>query len=135
MPKKKQPQTFDAWLGKVIDDEADARGGRVALAEWTGLSEQSINRRARGEVSYTVKELETIAARLGIPSGELVERALARFGGMEKLLAEHVSEAPVSLEAHRTRRTPAEMTEEEMEGLSNAANTDPDIDRDEPELP
>lgn len=136
MPKKKLPQTFDAWLGKVIDDEAVAHGGRATLATWLGVSEQTINRRARGEVSYTVKDVHTIAAHLGIPASEIVERALSRYGGLDKLLAESVSDLPPSLEAHRAKKkTPAEMTEEELEGLSNAANTDPEHEADEPELP
>lgn len=89
MAKKIQPVSFDSWLGKVLDDEAAPHGGRPAIAEWIGVSEQSVNRRARGEVAYLAREVEIVAARIGVPTAELVERALARYGGMEKLLAEY----------------------------------------------
>lgn len=93
MPKRKTPVTFDEWLGKVIDDETGPSGGRPAVAQWVGISEQSVNRRARGDVPYLVREVEVIAHRLGIETHELVDRALARFGGIEKLVAESVSDA------------------------------------------
>ena len=54
-PRKKTPVTFDQWLGHVIDNEARARGGRAAIAGWIGTSEQSVNRRARGEVHVGVR--------------------------------------------------------------------------------
>lgn len=89
MPKKKkQPATFDGWLGKVIDDET-ATEGRAAVAEWIGVSEQSVNRRARGEVPYLAREVEIIAGKIGVPTSELVAHALRRFGGIDKLLAEY----------------------------------------------
>ena len=89
MPKKKkQPATFDGWLGKVIDDETETTG-RATVAEWIGVSEQSVNRRARGEVPYLAREVEIIAEKINIPTAELVGHALRRFGGIDKLLAEY----------------------------------------------
>ena len=96
MPRKKQqPVTFDGWLGKVIDDET-AAVGRAVVAGWIGVSEQSVNRRARGEVPYLAREVEIIAKRVNVPTAELVDHALRRFGGIEKLLAEF---APTSDDA------------------------------------
>lgn len=99
--KKNTPTTFDAWLGKTIDDEADPYGGRSAIAEWIGVSEQSVNRRSRGEVPYLAREVEIVAGRLGVPTAEIVSQALRRFGGIEKLLAEYgpKSEAPSNVTA------------------------------------
>lgn len=96
MAKKIQPVSFDSWLGKVIDDEAAPHGGRAAIAEWIGVSEQSVNRRARGEVPYLAREVELVAQHIDVPTAELVERALARFGGIEKLIAEYGPNDPMS---------------------------------------
>lgn len=99
--KKNIPTTFDGWLGKTIDDEAETHGGRSALAEWIGVSEQSVNRRSRGEVPYLAREVEIVCARMGVPTAVLVESALRRYGGMEKLLAEYgpASEAAANVTA------------------------------------
>ena len=93
-PRKKTPTTFDGWLGKIIDDESAPHGGRPAIASWIGASDQSVNRRARGEVAYLAREVEIIALRLGVPMAEIVDRALTRYGGMGKLLAEYAVSEP-----------------------------------------
>ena len=98
-PRKKNPVTFDEWLGKTIDDETSTHGGRAAVARWIGASEQSVNRRARGEVAYLAREVEIIANHIDIPTAELVSRALRSFGGIEKLLRAYaVSEAEPTVE-------------------------------------
>jgi len=102
-PRKKNPVTFDEWLGKTIDDETSTHGGRAAVARWIGASEQSVNRRARGEVAYLAREVEIIANRIDIPTAELVSRALRGFGGIEKLLREYaMSEAEPTVEDNVT---------------------------------
>ncbi len=99
-PRKTTPTTFDGWLGKLIDDETSTLGGRPVVAGWIGVSEQSVNRRARGEVPYLAREVQIIAARAGFEVSDLVTRALTKYGGpngIEKLIAAYgpkVSEAP-----------------------------------------
>ena len=88
-PRKKTPVTFDQWLGHVIDNEARARGGRAAIAGWIGTSEQSVNRRARGEVPYLAREVEIIAERVGTPTATIVGEALRKYGGIGKLISEY----------------------------------------------
>lgn len=95
-PRKKTLTTFDEWLGKIIDDESETHGGRPAIASWIDVSEQSVNRRARGEVAYLAREVEIIASHIGVPTAELVERALRRYGGTEKLIAEYGPQGTVS---------------------------------------
>ncbi|WP_336631794.1 MULTISPECIES: hypothetical protein [unclassified Microbacterium] len=102
-PRKKNPVTFDEWLGKTIDDETNTRGGRVAVARWIGASPQSVNRRAQGKVPYLAREVEIIAGRIGIPTAELISRALRGYGGIEKLLTVYgVSEAEPTVEDNVT---------------------------------
>lgn len=103
-PRKKNPVTFDEWLGKIIDDDTRTLGGRAAVASWIGVSEQSVNRRARGEVPYLAREVEIIAKRIPeTTTADLVQRALRMYGGIEKLLDEYaVSEAEPTVEDNVT---------------------------------
>lgn len=146
MPAPKEPTTFDGYLGSLIADSARRKGGRQFIADLIGVSVKTVNRRALGDGSYTVKELQIIADALNTTSTELVERALRDYSngsvqdGVSKLIAEEgpaaMSEPPISLAEQRSKKkTPAEMTDEELEGVPSAANTDPEMEYDEPEHP
>lgn len=142
MPAPKKPTTFDAHLGALIADSARRKGGRPFIAQLIGVSTKTVDRRALGDGSYTVKEINLIAAALNTTPTALAEQALKNYAdgtveeGMAKLLAEEghevMSEPPVSLDARRSKSI-ADMSDEELEGLPNAANTDPEIGYDEPE--
>lgn len=146
MPAPKKPTTFDAHLGALIADSARRKGGRPFIAHLIGVSGKTIDRRALGDGGYTVKELHIIASALNTTATALAEQALKNYAdgtveeGMAKLLAEEgpevMSEAPISIDAHR-RKKPSEMTEEELDAFEgeSAANTDPEIGYDEPEAP
>ena len=134
----KKTSDFDVRLGNVIRAKrTKIRMSQNQLADASGIAMSNLQRRENGKIEITVSEIKRIAEALGVPAHELVDEALDDFGGMQKLIDEHVgmSEAPVSLDAHRRNRTPAEMTEEEMEGVPNAAGTDPELGYDEPEQP
>lgn len=135
----KKTSDFDVRLGNVIRAKrTKIRMSQNELADASGIAMSNLQRRENGKIEITVSEIKRIAEALGVPAHELVDEALKDFGGMDKLIAEHVgvSEAPVSLDAHRQRnRTPADMTEEEWEELDSAANTDPEIGLDQPEQP
>ena len=88
MPPRKNPTSFDGWLGRIIDNETETHGGRPQVAAWLGISEQSVNRRARGESPYLAREVEVIAAKLNVPAHEIVGTAIKKYGGISKLLAE-----------------------------------------------
>ncbi|WP_396657191.1 hypothetical protein [Microbacterium oxydans] len=153
MPAPKEPTTFDAHLGALIADSARRKGGRPWIAQLIGVSTKTVNRRALGDGGYTVKELQIIADALNTTSAELVEQALRNYSngtaqdGIDKLLATEgyavVSEAPTSLDSHREKKAegagkrPSEMTEEELDAFEGeqAANRDPELGHDEPEVP
>lgn len=154
MPAPKAPTTFDGYLGAFIADAARRKGGRAFIAELIGVSVKTVNRRALGDGSYTVKELQIIADALNMTSTEIVERALRDYAngsveeGIEKLIQQEghevMSEPPVSLDHQRQKKTagatgkrPSEMTEEELDAFEgeSAANTDPELGYDEPEAP
>lgn len=134
----KKTSEFDARLGAVVRSKRIKRDlSQADAAAGAGIPLSNYQRREAGTNEITVSELNRIAEVVGVPAHALVQEALDDFGGMQKLIDEHVgmSEAPVSLDAHRRNRTPAEMTEEEMEGVPNAAGTDPELGYDEPEQP
>lgn len=134
----KKLSDFDKKLGSVVRSKRVKVGlTRAQLAELTGIAEANLKRREAGANEITVSELKRIAEAVGVPAAELADEALKDFGGMDKLIGEHVgmSDVPVNLDAHRKRRTPADMDEDEWGGLSNAAGTDPELEQDEPENP
>lgn len=142
MPAPKKPTTFDAHLGTLIANLADDKGGRPFVASVLGVSLKTIDRRVLGDGSYTVKEVNLIADALHMTYDEIVNLALRKYAdgsredGIRKLIAAEgvhlVSEPPVSLDQHRKKK-PSEMTDEELEGVPSAANTDPEIGHDEPD--
>ncbi len=132
MPKKKTPVTFDAWLGKIVDDETAAMGGRAAVASWIGASEQTVNRRGRGEAPYLAREITIVSEKTGVPAAELVQRALRGYGGIEKLIEEYAPKSePVANIADYRKPDLATAPEEELKRGSYAAGADEELDQDE----
>lgn len=138
MPIRKLPKTFDEHLGSVVDGMAKAKGGRAWLATIARWSPGTVERRVTGRAEFTVKEMELVAEALKTTTATIVSQALRNYadgteqGGIEKLLREEgpVSEAPVSLDARRSKSI-AEMSDEELEGLRSVANKDKGIGHDE----
>lgn len=139
-------KSFEWHLGAVIEGLAIPHGGRQFLIDLLPWSRNTVIRRLKGESEFTVKELEIVARAVNAEPGEIVAQALRNYSGgnaeegVRKLIdsevPQPVSEPPVSLTSHRAKKkTPAEMTEEEMEGVLNAANRDPEIGHDEPDSP
>lgn len=145
MPAPKDATTFDGHLGQLISNLARPHGGRKMIADLIGVSTKTIDRRALGDGGYTVRDLHLIAAELHVSAQELIDMALRAYGkgdaaeGLRKLIEVEgvhlVSEPPTNLTDHRRKKTPAEMTFEELESERSAANTDPEIGFDEPEAP
>lgn len=138
-PPKKTSE-FDAKLGAVVRSKRIKRGlSQVQAAEATGIPLSNYQRREAGTNEISVSELKRIAKVVGVSAADMAEEALKDFGGMEKLIAEHVgmSEAPVSLEAHREKKkSVADMTVDEIESMQTKAATHNDeLDQDEPEAP
>lgn len=144
MPAPKKPMTFDQHLGAVVSGLAKPHGGRPFLIDLLDWSKGTVDRRMAGTAPFLVKELEIVARALNTTPAAIAEQALRNFSddgseqsGMQKLIeaeAPAVSEPPVSLDAHR-RKTPADMTDDELEAERSAANTDPELGHDEPDAP
>lgn len=97
MPKKRPPSvTFDQHLGDAVAARMTSRRlTQDELAEIIGMPLSNLGRSIRGTRPLTVLELHRIAAALDTTATVLAETALAEYGGIDKLIAEHaaVSEA------------------------------------------
>lgn len=143
MPAPKTPTTFDGHLGSIIADAARRKGGRPRVAELIGVSTKTIDRRALGDGSYTVKEVHIIADALNTTGLKLIEQALRDYAGgtvedgVAKLIAaegavlvpeEEVSPAPVNIETHKKNKS-ASKTDYESE--KRVAIKDDELEQDE----
>lgn len=126
----------------VVGGLAKPHGGRPFLIGLLDWSKGTVDRRVSGDTAFLVKELEIVARALNTSPSEIAEQALRNLspdgtveGGLEMLKAESapvVSPAPITLDTQRKKK-PSEMTDEELEGVPSAANTDPEIGHDEPD--
>lgn len=83
---------FDRKLGGAIKHrrrDPELEMSQAELAKASGIPLSNLQRREEGDNEVTVSELERIAAALKTTPLALVEVALARYGGLEKLIAEH----------------------------------------------
>lgn len=129
---------FDICLGRVVKSKRVKAGlTRTTLYAATGIPEANIKRREEGRNEITTSELYRIAHAVGVMADELVEEALKDYGGMDKLLAEHMSEAsstiPNDLQRKRADKEARFMGEgfDEEQGAI-AANLDAENEEDEP---
>lgn len=119
-----------AVSNKLTGAYAEKRLTQETVAERAGMSIWTVQKKLRGRSPVSVTDLVVLAQAIGVEPSHILDEAMKEVG-----LESAMSDVPVSLDAHRQRRTPATMTEDEMEDVSNAANTDPEHQADEPEQP
>jgi transcriptional regulator with XRE-family HTH domain len=97
MPRKpKRISDFDVKLGAAIKyrrQHPDVKLSQQALVDRTGIPLSNLQRREEGSNEVTVSELERIAAVLKTTPLALVQEALSRYGTVDDLIEEYVSEA------------------------------------------
>lgn len=94
--KPKRISDFDVKLGEAIKhrrQHPDVKLSQQVLADRTGIPLSNLQRREEGSNEVTVSELERIAAVLKTTPLALVQEALSRYGTLEDLIEEFVSEA------------------------------------------
>lgn len=98
----KKISDFDVKLGEAVKHRRlhpDVKMSQTALADASGIPLSNLQRREDGSNEITVSELERIAAAIRTTPLSLVQEALNRYGGLEKLIQEHaVSEPSPSVE-------------------------------------
>lgn len=96
-------------------------------ADKSGLSLTVVQKLLSGNQSVKVPQLLALATASSFSPEEVMER-------INRGVARAVSEMPVSLDDHR-RKSVADMTDDEIEGLRGAAGRDPELEEDEPAGP
>lgn len=101
MPKKRKPaETFDEHVGDAIESVMnEARMTQGDLATLAGMPMTNLGRSIRGTRPLTVNEFERLAGAVDVPAHTILDTALAKFGGIAKLLEEHQpkSEGPATV--------------------------------------
>lgn len=98
------------------------------LADLSGIALPTLQKKLAAEAPITATDLVVLSRAMRIDPAVVITE-------IEKEAA--VSEAPASLDAHRRKKKPSEMTEEELDAFEGeqAADNDPGIGHDEPEAP
>ncbi|WP_336629953.1 MULTISPECIES: helix-turn-helix domain-containing protein [unclassified Microbacterium] len=127
MPRPtKKISSFDVCLGAVVRSKRAKLGmTQEALSSSTGIPMSNLKRREDGRNEITVSELYRIAAAVKVPAVSLVEEALDDYGGMDKLIDEHVSKPAnnvVELNVRGSRDI--DLTKVPLHNIPLAASTD-----------
>lgn len=94
-------------------------------AQKSGISPVTLQKLLSGNQAIKVPQLLALARASVLSPEEVMDR-------IDEAVKRAVSDAPISLDAHRAKK-PADMSDDEIERLGRAAVHDPENDRDQPE--
>lgn len=101
------------------------------IASATDMPVVTVQKKLRGRSPISATDLVVISHAIGVDPAKILNEALEELEEQKAAASEGV----VSISDHRRKKTPADMTDDELEGERNAANTDPEIGYDEPDAP
>lgn len=101
------------------------------VAERAGMSIWTLQKKLKARAPISATDLVLLATAIGVDPGEVITEAIADVEHAERLASEGVA----NIAEQRRKKTPATMTDDELEGERNAANTDPEMGGDDPEAP
>ncbi|WP_405373350.1 MULTISPECIES: helix-turn-helix domain-containing protein [unclassified Microbacterium] len=90
----------------------------------TGVSPTVVQKLLSGKQAVKVPQLLALVSATRLTPEEVMER-------ISRAVDREMSDAPVSLDAHRAKK-PAEMTHDELDELRGAAGRDAELEEDEP---
>lgn len=103
-----------------------------AVAKKAGMSIVTLQKKLKANAPITATDLVILSRAIGVDPAKVIEEAEAEVAEREKLAS--VGVASIS-DQRQKKKSSAEMTDEELEGVPSAANTDPELGHDEPEAP
>ena len=91
-----------------------------------GMSEVTVQKLLSGNQAVKVPQFLALANALeNFTPEEVMER-------VDRAVKRAVSEMPISLDTHRKKKSPSEMTDDEIDQLQGAANRDVELEQDDP---
>lgn len=103
-----------------------------AVAKKAGMSIVTLQKKLKAKAPITATDLVILSRAIGVDPAKVIEEAEAEVAEKKKLAS--VGVANIS-DQRQKKKSSAEMTDEELEGVPSAANTDPELGHDEPEAP
>lgn len=102
------------------------------VAERAGMSIWTLQKKLKARAPISATDLVILANAIGVDPTAVLEEAMADVAAAEKLAS-----VGIPTIAEQRKKRPSEMTEEELDAFEGeqAANRDPEIGHDEPELP
>jgi len=88
----------------------------------------TVQKKLRGRAPISATDLVILSRAIGVDPAKMLQEALDELAEQESLASVGIA----SLNAQRKKK-PSEMTDEELEGVPSAANTDEEIGHDEPD--
>lgn len=104
------------------------------LATRSEIPLPTLQKKLKGNAPITATDLVMLSRAIGIDPAKVVAEIVEETEVAERSLEDAVSAPLASLDEQR-QLSLADMPDEELEGLRNAANTDPEIGHPEPESP
>lgn len=101
------------------------------LATKADIPLTSLQKKLKARAPITATDLVMLARAIGVDPAKVMEEIVEEVELEERRLSEGIA----SLAEQRIKKTPATMTDDELEGERSAANTDPEIGFDEPDAP
>jgi transcriptional regulator with XRE-family HTH domain len=101
------------------------------LADRSDIPLTSLQRKLRGTAPITATDFVMLSQAIGVDPAEAMEEVMKELRLRETLTSEGVA----SISDHRRKKTPAEMTDEELEGLRHAAKFNDELEQDQPSEP
>lgn len=117
-------------VSRAISDEltgaySKRRLTQEEIARKTDMPLVTVQKKLRGRAPISATDLVILAQAIGVDPAKVLADAMSEL--------DSASEGVASLAAQRRKKTPATMTDDELEGERNAANTDPEMGHDEPD--
>lgn len=96
------------------------------VAERADMSIWTLQKKLKGRAPITATDLVVLARAIGVTPAYLLDEA-------EKLQREAMSEPPANVIQIRSKSTPGDGAQEDIDEQPSAANFDPEHDQDEPD--
>ncbi|GAA1148641.1 hypothetical protein GCM10009651_36530 [Microbacterium natoriense] len=92
----------------------------------------SLQKKLKGRAPITATDLVMLARAIGVDPAKVMAEIVEESEAEERRLSEGVA----SISEHRNKKTPATMTDDELDAIQKKAATyDPELEQDEPDLP